>query len=46
MAKELAQRWPLDNPCSAHINKEENERLMKCKLEIHISHFFISKLIF
>ena len=32
MSRELADKWPFNNPCLIHINQEENERIMKGKL--------------
>ena len=29
MRRELAQKWPFDDPCASHINEEENERIMR-----------------
>jgi hypothetical protein len=29
MNQELAQKWPIKDSCSDHMNEEENERMMK-----------------
>ncbi len=31
MNRELADKWPFNDPCSGHMNEEENEHMMKGK---------------
>jgi hypothetical protein len=33
MQRELREQWPYNDPCLSHINEEENEHLMKGKID-------------